>query len=531
MHPVIIWSQDSDHNAVYLILTIFVWFLPLMVHLLIKFILTNIIDRRYAGIGRTTPGGGTEATNSMAELVPLNTGGCSSSGQMGRKQQRRSAYASKTSLLSTKKSEAVMMTSSSPAAASPAAAGRSAASANSGHISRRLVNLIDVGMQVVQLAIFLVAFSFVTDYIIHTELDSSKANLKQFVLPAIVSVFFWMMSISYFLLDLTMNATKESVPLVFKDKEEDEATMAARNELRQSLRRRLELLDKRRTIGALPPRQHRQPLRPLRPPPPPPTRPKPSLEIDSFKNSQKEKVRPPVPPKPERLLAASVGSQHSNRPPPPPIAPKPKLVGRFVPVAEEEDKTENQDVPVGDMLAQRNNMLRSRSLPPGSRRVAYVPVLRNQKPQQRQSFRGVMDSVDLAASSDSLVIQIREAALEADSLGGGGCREDPAVSPAGTVVNQDRRMPADSIAENIKMVAEEDDDGLEPSRTAPGVGHCARALNYLLERQEYAFPELHGWRIRFRRIFLHLGVLGFSYTTYQTIQVRPKSGKMEMRHR
>jgi hypothetical protein len=46
---------------------------------------------------------------------------------------------------------------------------------------------------------------------------------------------------------------------------------------------------------------------------------------------------------------------------------------------------------------------------------------------------------------------------------------------------------------------------------------CSRTLDYLLERQEYAFPELHGWRIRFRRIFLYLGVVGFTYTTSQTI--------------
>ena len=44
-----------------------------------------------------------------------------------------------------------------------------------------------------------------------------------------------------------------------------------------------------------------------------------------------------------------------------------------------------------------------------------------------------------------------------------------------------------------------------------------KLLNFILERDEYSWPETHGWRIKFRRIFLHLGVLGFTYTTYDTL--------------
>jgi len=46
---------------------------------------------------------------------------------------------------------------------------------------------------------------------------------------------------------------------------------------------------------------------------------------------------------------------------------------------------------------------------------------------------------------------------------------------------------------------------------------ASKLLNFVLERQEYSYPETHGWRIKFRRIFLHLGVLGFTYTTYDTL--------------
>ena len=467
LHPVIIWSQDSDHNAVYLILTIFVWFLPHMVHLLVKFILTNI-NRRYGSRATAV------AVNNMAELTPLNT---SDSRSRQEKKQQRSAYASKTSLLSSRKGEAsaTASTTSSPMV--------KPASAAASPISRRLVGLIDVGMQVVQLVIFLVAFSFVTHYIVHTELDSSKANLKKFVLPAIVSVFVWMTSIAYFLLDLTMNATKESAPLVFKD---DEAAVAARNELRQSLRRRLELMDKRTTIGALPPRP--RPLRPSRPPPPPPVRPKPSAEAGGSYQKPALGGRPPIPPKPERLTA--IQSRHLSRPPPPPVAPKPKAA------TPEDVKNEVK----ANLFGQRSDYLRSRSLPPGSRAKYF-----HGQPRSR-----VVDNIDLASSSDSLVIQIREAACDADSLVG-ACHDDEDLSSAvvGTASTE--------ASSRLTPLEIEEAAGADDRQAA---SCCARALNYLLERQEYAFPELHGWRIRFRRIFLHLGVLGFSYTTYQTIQAR-----------
>merc|ERR1712110_949534 len=36
LHPVIIWSQDSNHNSTFLLLIIFIWFLPICVHVLTK---------------------------------------------------------------------------------------------------------------------------------------------------------------------------------------------------------------------------------------------------------------------------------------------------------------------------------------------------------------------------------------------------------------------------------------------------------------------------------------------------------------
>ena len=41
LHPVIIWSQDSQHNSTFLLLVIFIWFLPIGVHILGKTIITK----------------------------------------------------------------------------------------------------------------------------------------------------------------------------------------------------------------------------------------------------------------------------------------------------------------------------------------------------------------------------------------------------------------------------------------------------------------------------------------------------------
>ena len=70
-----------------------------------------------------------------------------------------------------------------------------------------------------QLAFFLATFSLITHYIINTEFNLDRRNLQDFVLPAIVSVFFWMTSIAYVLLALVLDGTRRDSPLVFKDQD------------------------------------------------------------------------------------------------------------------------------------------------------------------------------------------------------------------------------------------------------------------------------------------------------------------------
>jgi hypothetical protein len=371
LHPVIIWSQDSNHNAKYLILTIFVWFLPLAVHLVMKLILSGITNR-YKNYQNE------KDKSIQAELAPL-------------KKKKEKNISSKTSLVSNRKDKVTP--------------------SGSNKTSQKLMTIVDVAMQVTQLTLFLTTFSFVTHHIINTELDSEKQNLKNFVLPAIISVFMWMMSISYFLLDLVMNATKDTTPLVFRDKN----IARAKNELQASLRRRLVLMEKRGTLGTV----RNGVTRPTRPPPPPPPQSK-SRQISGTK-----------------------------------------------------------DQPA-----------KSTTLPP-----LYLKGKNQIEPR-------------LPKSGSSVRIKIKE------------IKETNLDAPENEEIVTDKT----SLDKSIGSIDIEDVEYVENNAS-----FCSKVLNYILERQEYSYPETHGWRIKFRRIFLQLGVFGFTFTTYDTlISTQSFSSKKEI---
>ena len=43
-----------------------------------------------------------------------------------------------------------------------------------------------------------------------------------------------------------------------------------------------------------------------------------------------------------------------------------------------------------------------------------------------------------------------------------------------------------------------------------------RLYHFLMESVEYIHPDIYGWRIKFRRLFLTIGTLAFTYTTINT---------------
>ena len=106
---------------------------------------------------------------------------------------------------------------------------------------RMLVTFFDILVQALQLAFFLVTFSVITHHIVHTEFGGDRANLREFVLPAITSVFVWMATISYLLLAIVIDRTKKQSRLVFKDQDLNQA----RKRLKETLKRRLADMDHR----------------------------------------------------------------------------------------------------------------------------------------------------------------------------------------------------------------------------------------------------------------------------------------------
>ena len=104
---------------------------------------------------------------------------------------------------------------------------------------RNWIKFLDLGVPITQLTFFLATFSLITHYIVHREFEHS--NVQNFIFPAIISVFVWMMSIAYLLLSLVLDESRKSSRLVFKDQDLE----AARDRLRMSLRRRLKDMDRR----------------------------------------------------------------------------------------------------------------------------------------------------------------------------------------------------------------------------------------------------------------------------------------------
>jgi len=363
LHPVIIWSQDSNHNSQYLLLTIGIWFLPLLVHLLMKLLMVAISSKIKSN---------TKKAENKEESIPLNT-----TKRVNKK--REDSY----TVVQNRKEKV---------------------DSTKNESSKRLMGMLDMVVQVCQLAIFLSSFSFITHHIINTELVDKKSKLKSFVLPAIISVFMWMMSISYYSLDLVLNTNNEVTPLVFQDN--------AKKQLHASLKKRLALMERSSTLGT----GRNRVVRPSKPPPPPP---------------------------PTKLHQMSTTKEKQ---------------------AEE----------------------KSQSLPPQLGTVATVKGKRSQIQPRRGG----------AEAEVSVRIKIKEIdEVNSDS--------DATNSLSGA---------SDNLERTVGSVDFEYMEGYWNNSS------CFRkATNFILESQEYKYPKTHGWRIKFRRICLILGVCGFTYTTGDTI--------------
>ena len=116
IHPVIVWSQDSNNNSTFLLLIILIWFLPITVHIIIKAIVVH--GKPMCTAITNEDNGETEKTR-RAQLRDGQSGDHTSSKRVGR---------------------------------------------------RILLTSFDLFVQVLQLSFFLLTFSFITHHIIHTGL-------------------------------------------------------------------------------------------------------------------------------------------------------------------------------------------------------------------------------------------------------------------------------------------------------------------------------------------------------------------------
>ena len=436
LHPVIIWSQDSNNNSTFLILIILIWFLPVIVHMIVKAAITQ---------GRPQCAARIKAGDPKNEDEENRLGGGEPATQRSRTRQDKDAECQKR--------------------------------------KQKYLSFFDFAIQVLQLFFFLASFSIITHHIIHTEFNKNRQNLQAFVLPAIVSVFFWMVSISYFLLSLVVDETRKEKRLVFKDQNLE----AARSILRQSLRRRLSVMD----------RHHRsQP---------------PNFRAATLNNGGCQGDYNVDGAEDETTsLSHSMRKTTSLKKPkrstlPPNLDLSSSLNGRrvlyedtsFIQVKQDSSSSEGgggggggeSQVPPGSCVKLKIKKFESSDNP--------VPV---NKPKVRRKRRQPVRP------------------------------SRPAPSPPPPPVSIEAQEG--EIEEVSKKEVEPSVDDAELDVKVESKGCWSRTKQFfifILERREYRDPITYGWRIKFRRIFLTMGVILFTFlTVYTTISSQDFSSKEEI---
>ena len=184
LHPVIIWSQDSNQNSTFLLLIIFIWLLPICVHVVTKAVVSPsvkwckiVIDKKDAS--NVEP----KETNCLNDRSTIA-------------QERLKVYSQPNGVGYSRSHT----TNNAPVAIPD--------KNTSPKRKEKLLRWMDLVVQIMQLSFFLTTFSIATHHIVRIEFSvgegrkERRENLQDFVLPAIISVFLWMVSISFLLLSL-----------------------------------------------------------------------------------------------------------------------------------------------------------------------------------------------------------------------------------------------------------------------------------------------------------------------------------------
>ena len=113
--------------------------------------------------------------------------------------------------------------------------------------------------------------------------------------------------------------------------------------------------------------------------------------------------------------------------------------------------------------------------------------------------------------------------------------EDLSASMRSTKSNFDEQQQPEiellEITEETRDEIEDNEETQVEIKDQSFCGRLKRTFHFVLETKEYKDPETFGWRIRFRRIFLTLGTIAFSYQTIQTvISTQNYSSKKEIQN-
>merc|ERR1711963_70268 len=119
--------------------------------------------------------------------------------------------------------------------------------------------------------------------------------------------------------------------------------------------------------------------------------------------------------------------------------------------------------------------------------------------------------------------------------------EDLTASFKSTKSNFNERPPIPEEPNNIELLecrTSSDDDNTANDDTVSSEvevtddscwGKTKQIYHFLLETTEYKHPDIYGWRIKFRRLFMTIGVICFTYQTISTaIDTQNYSSKAEI---
>ena len=194
LHPVIIWSQDSNQNSTFLLLIILIWFLPVCVHVVIKAVISPGVQRCKSAM----------VDGESSNVVPqTESHALSDSYEFERDKSRKYNHSNPKG-----NSDIRQKVNTSVALNGHEMDFQDVHSKRCSKRMAKVLKVFDLSIQVMQLSFFLITFSIATNHIVRMEFGvgngrkEKRENLQDFVLPAIISVFIWMMSISFLLLSL-----------------------------------------------------------------------------------------------------------------------------------------------------------------------------------------------------------------------------------------------------------------------------------------------------------------------------------------